>query len=64
MKKIEVDLIDVRTEEKIKKFITEKEFKNLPFYLCLPYEYEDRKKEYFKEMEKRCLENEQERIKF
>ena len=43
--KTEVNLINVKTGEKIKKFLTKNEFENLPFYLCLPYEYNDRKKE-------------------
>lgn len=47
MKKGEVILIDVRTGEKIKKFLTKSQFENLPFYLCLPYEYEGRKKEVY-----------------
>ena len=40
----EVNLIDVRTGKKIKRFLTKRQFENLPIHLCLPYEYEDRKK--------------------
>jgi len=40
----EVNLIDVRTGKEIKRFLTKKQFENLPIYLCLPYEYEDKKR--------------------
>lgn len=43
MNKTEVNLINVKTGEHIKRFLTKREFENLPIYLCLPYEYEDRK---------------------
>jgi hypothetical protein len=48
MKKTEVNLINVKTGKEFKRFLTEKEFENLPFYICLPYEYESRKKEVLK----------------
>ena len=43
-KYVETFLINVITNERFKKFLTKKQFENLPIYICLPYEYNDRKK--------------------
>lgn len=42
--KTQVFLIDVRTGIKKEYWLSKWQFENLPIYLCLPYEYEDRKK--------------------
>jgi hypothetical protein len=44
----EVELIDVRTNKRFKKFLTKNQFENLPDYLALPHEVNWRKANYKK----------------
>lgn len=44
-KQVLCELINVNNGKKIKKWLSKEQFENLPFNLCLPHEYEDRKKE-------------------
>jgi len=43
-KLVECDLVNVKNGKRFKRFLTKKQAENLPIHICLPYEYEDRKK--------------------